>query len=219
MKLITFGLGGAKAIFLRLGFGSTAAQAEQEDSIHGGLLRGQFKPVIPRRPILLGVRVVSRGRITLCGRGRVERRLAAVAYIALAPLRGRGAIAGHRVSVGRGGLSAGGGSRIARSKAHQTHGRVALIARCVSSCVREQTSTWLIGIAGRGKAAGTKHHRAKAAVVCSGRASVSRISTYRTVSRARVSVCGRASSECSTLGSRIEIADRRDLDLILLLAA
>ncbi len=61
MKFITFGLGGAKALFLRLGFGSTAKAAESR--VNGGVLRGQFRPAIYNRPILLDVRQVSRVRV------------------------------------------------------------------------------------------------------------------------------------------------------------
>src|SRR6185312_3113625 len=61
MKLITFGLGGAKALFLRLGFGASAVATQAR--VDGGVLRGQFKPAIFSAPILLDVHQVSRVRV------------------------------------------------------------------------------------------------------------------------------------------------------------
>jgi hypothetical protein len=79
VNLITFGLGGAKAAFLRLGFGASARVAQSK--VDGGVLRGQFRPVIFNPPILLDVQQVSRVRLRVrftskcevsCGVSRVR---------------------------------------------------------------------------------------------------------------------------------------------------
>jgi hypothetical protein len=61
VNLVTFGLGGTKATFLRLGFGASAPAVETR--VDGGVLRGQFRPALVNWPILLDV--VSRSRVSL----------------------------------------------------------------------------------------------------------------------------------------------------------
>lgn len=217
MKLITFGLGGAKAVFLRLGFGSAAAQTE--DRVHGGILRGQFKPAILRPPILLDVNVVSRGRITLSGRGRVERKVAAVARVALSGVSGRSFTAAHRSSTSQARFLATAAARSVCTKAHRGRVPVSVSVCGISTAVRSLTTAQQIRVIGRGHTSGGKHHRAAGMVACAGRATVARIATSRNVSHLKVGFRVRARTDCSTLASRIEAADRRDLDLISLLAA
>jgi hypothetical protein len=65
---ITFGLGGSKAQFLRLGFGAEA-QAPAE-VVHGGFQ--QWRPVLPTHPILVHARFKSRVGLRLAIRSRTS---------------------------------------------------------------------------------------------------------------------------------------------------
>jgi len=216
MKLITFGLGGAKAIFLRLGFGASAVATQAR--VDGGVLKGQFKPAILRHPILLDLVVRSRVSLQLSLHGRSQVTRCSISRLALqAATDSASTFAASSSS--RASLRVATRSTSSAARAHR--GRIALfgipssaqnVVIASTSRIRRQAKTQ-----SRSSFSGATHSRL--ALVQTTRSRVERVVSAKHVGKVGIRVRVRARVNYSTLAARIEASDRRDLDLIALLAA
>ena len=216
MKFITFGLGGTKADFLRLGFGASAVTVETR--VDGGVLKGQFKPAILYRPILLDVTERSRVSIRVALRGRSQITRASVSRIAL-QVRASSSSASAASSLSRALFMV--VTRSTSSIARSHTGRAALRG------VPSSTQNVVIATRARVRRRAVTQSRSSFSAVTHSRLSfvqatrsrVERIVAAKHVGKVGIRVRVRARVNHSTLAARIEASDRRDLDLIALLAA
>lgn len=209
MRILTFGLGGTKAEFLRLGFGSIAAA--QADTVHGGFR--QWRPAVVTPPILLDVvehvcinLVVRPGGTSLVSQAARSR--------AQFRVRASGDSASSRMTRGAASVMV----RAAGTQATRRNvpGRTELRARgngATSACVGHG-GTSRLQFAARSHTAFARSDRARLKFNVRAGATIERVTRSAHASRARLFISARSFCTASTQVDRVAAQDRRDMDLL-----
>lgn len=212
MFLVTFGLGGSEADFLRLGFGSAAAA--QADTVHGGFR--QWRPAVFGHPELISVE--DRGRLVIVVRpgGASAVGIADAAFLATSVnAGGRTAFARQTRGVARAVVRGVGATTCARSAS----GTVAMRTRASGATgagIRHGASMAL-SFASRARTAYARSADARLPIAVRSSGVTERVTRSAHTARVRMALVARGDTDISTRAERVAETDERDVALIELL--